>query len=267
MVGDLVFLGMLILFFAAVAALMLAVGSTQTGSIYIGMTALIVLIVVGVAPLYRVSRRTAGAIEPGTGALGEAGVRLPYSAWWYGWVLVLIASLAAGPGALALYLFVGGGDAQSRLAQGMVVIGVVSLPFALWFFFEVLRGGVARGQLLLTPRGIHHRGMVQQEFVAWDDVFAVAAVNRRGLPVILVLVEPGRLEWAATSSWSIGRKRGGPTDLTPILELWVYLFPVNPVLVYHALEYYRTRREARAELATGAGVQRIRTGDLAPGTG
>ncbi|QSB13090.1 hypothetical protein JQS43_15735 [Natronosporangium hydrolyticum] len=261
MVGDLVFLGVLTVFLAAMAAGMLATGATQVAAVFLGMTTLVVLVTAGVVPLHRVSRRAVGAIDAGTAALGEAGVRLRYSAWWYTWVLVLIASLGAGPGALALYLFVGGGEYQSPQVV-MALIGVVSLPFALWFGFEVLRGGVTRGEVLLTPRGIHHRGMIHKEFVAWEDVFGVAAVSRRGLPVILVMVAPGRLQWEATSSLSIGRKPGGPTDLTPVVELSIYLFPVDPVLAYHALEYYRTRREARAELATNAGPQRIRSGAL-----
>lgn len=37
---------------------------------------------------------------------------------------------------------------------------------------------------------------------------------------------------------------------------------VDPALVYHALGYYLTHPEARTELATDVGVQRIRTGDL-----
>lgn len=74
-----------------------------------------------------------------------------------------------------------------------VLLAAFGLPCAA-FVVEVLRGGIRRGALLLTPDGIRQRGWTIESYLPWVSVAGVHAVHH-GFPEIWVLGTPAAA-WA-----------------------------------------------------------------------
>jgi hypothetical protein len=150
-------------------------------------------------------------------------------------------------------------DPESFLAGG----AALSLLFAwvawlVWVVVEIACRRVARGRLVLRPDGIYHRSFTFEHFAPWHAVVDVSARQFRD-PVIVVRAFPTEDTRIRRTSW-LGNQQ--EFKLLPFLAVRGRSLAVDPAVAYHALRYYHAHPEARAELGTFAGEQRIRSGNL-----
>jgi hypothetical protein len=223
------------------------------------------------APLLAPGRRR-GRLRLEAVRLGERqerGILVPYSGWRTALLLGAIACLA-----LAMLGFVVFADALAddpgqspwpmRLvgAVGVVLFGLGGLVFA-------YRGRGRRGRVLLTPSAVVIAAGGARTVVPWEAIQQVrateVATRVRGIAVRapLVGIDVSDLEAIQTGPVErlllpLSRRLGADVSL-PIRTLGI-----DPPLLYQALRYYHQHPQARAELATQAGLTRIQHGQFTP---
>ncbi|WP_239010477.1 MULTISPECIES: hypothetical protein [Rhodococcus] len=138
-----------------------------------------------------------------------------------------------------------------------VLLAAFGLPCAA-FVAEVLRGGIRRGALLLTPDGIRQRGWTIESYLPWVSVAGVHAVHH-GFPEIWVLGTPAAA-WARRRTSRLFRLDRLPRE--PVIEVDSRKFDGDPVLLYRMLDFYARNPQARAELGSAAAAERVHRGDL-----
>lgn len=186
----------------------------------------------------------------------ERGVRVPYSAFLYGWVVTLMAISFVGFAALLPGMLIEPKLTDHALALPAAVVGLVAIPFCGWFLIDIVRGRIERGYILLTPQGVHHRSALLEEYLPWESIVRVSAANQQG-PMIILDVAANGVRRRFTSRVTLHRSpSAGPAKIS------CRALAADPALAYHALVFYRTHPAARAELAGDAGIKRIRRGDL-----
>ena len=221
------------------------------------LAVLLVVILIGTGPLLRVRRRWwPRLVTACTAGSGENGVCIPNSTWLYRWLITVVTVIGVSSGVLMWVVLRDGGPAREIWNLTLFLISVVALLYCGWFLIDVARGQIARGQVVLSPRGIYHRSVVQDEFVPWTAVLSVNAEYEQG-PVIVLHVISGAPKRRMTTRLAF-RRGPSPRPIT----IRGNTLAVDSALLFHALAYYHSRPEARAELTTDLGVQRIRTGDL-----
>jgi hypothetical protein len=259
LVLNVVVLGILAAGLAGLAAVVWVGGERGTAAVFAGVAAVLALIVVGIGPRLRVRRRRpALAITSRTTESGERGVAIPYSAWWYGWVVALVAAAGAGYAALVAAVLLGSDTlARDPRMTALALVGLVAVPYLGWLLVELASGRAARGHVVLTPLGVHHRSLTDEESTPWDSVQAVSAAYERG-PLIVIGVDPGGRRWRRRSRVGFQRR---PTDRDALI-IHGLLLAVDPAVLYHALRHYHAHPDHRPELATAAAVARIRGGEV-----
>ncbi|MGH3907487.1 MAG: hypothetical protein ACRDTE_25415 [Pseudonocardiaceae bacterium] len=200
-------------------------------------------------------KRTASAVSyDEVRGFAERGVQIPYS--------FPVVAIYWTLGALALLFFLSIMVASALiLADGRIaldsfflfVAGLGVSIYLLWFVLDGLRGKLARGVIALTPTGVYHRSWSFQSYAPWDSVMDVHAAEADG-PLIELLVTANGGSWHERTSvlW-----RQEEWSLAPHLAIRGRWLSVDPALLYHALRYYHAHPEARLELGTPAGAQRI----------
>ncbi len=130
--------------------------------------------------------------------------------------------------------------------------------YLLCFCFHGLRGKLARGSVALSPHGVFHRSWSFRSYAPWDSVIAVDAAEMDGPLISLIATSDGGAWFERTSRlW-----KQEEMALAPSLAIRGRWLSVDPALLYHALRYYHAHPEARAELASTAGVQRLQQARL-----
>lgn len=256
---NLCFIGVVAVGMGVGSGAALAAGNREQALFFGGVAVLCALIVVGGASFQRPRRRwrPQTSVERATRS-GDQGILLPYSAGWFGWLVALLS--VAGALAVGMLWWVSvEGLAGSRNMIG-AMIGLFAAPYCGWFLLDMVRGRVVRGGLVLTPRGVHHRYLVVDDFVPWDSIFMVAPGHENVGPTIRFGVSPGRVQRRITSLVALRR-----ASIPEPLPVYGRPLSVDPALAYYAVNFYWANRQARAELATGVGLERIRTGDLLGG--
>lgn len=125
-----------------------------------------------------------------------------------------------------------------------------------WFVLPAvlasLRGRTVTG-LWLEPDGVRQRTPFRETFVPWDQIQAVVPYfwSAEGMQwqILLGIRGESRSVWKAL----FGRRAG---------EIAANLLAVDPALVLGAVEFYWRHADLRVELASEAGVRRIRSGAL-----
>ncbi|AXY51477.1 hypothetical protein QM787_23380 [Rhodococcus ruber] len=138
-----------------------------------------------------------------------------------------------------------------------VLLAAFGLPCAA-FVVEVLRGGIRRGALLLTPDGIRQRGWTIESYLPWVSVAGVHAVHH-GFPEIWVLGTPAAA-WARRRTSRLFRLDRLPPE--PVIEIDSRKFDCDPVLLFRVLEFYASNPQARTELGSAAATERVHRHDL-----
>lgn len=135
---------------------------------------------------------------------------------------------------------------------------VVSLAFVAylsWFAVEALRRRVVRGALILSPHGIYHRSGSFDSFLPWDAAVSVTAGELDGQLITVTA-------YANAEPWIQRRSRmwkQPELKLAPHTAIRGMYLSVDPGLAL-TLRYYLDHADARQELATAQGVDRVRSG-------
>jgi hypothetical protein len=251
---------------AGLAMLVAGPGSVRVGG---AIVALFGLGVLGALPLLRPGGRR-GHLRQETLQVGDRqqrGVAFPYSSRRTAVALVTVSSFAVAMLAMAVF-------AQLLVEPGESVwtpriIGAAGLiPFAFVAYRAARRGFGRRWRLVLTPPAVVLAQGPATMVVPWGSIETVKALattlwvrgGRIREPLVgLAVSDRGAVQGATTldrAVMALDRTVGADISL-PVRSL-----AVDPALLYHALRYYHQRPEARAELATEAGLERLRRGDL-----
>jgi len=134
------------------------------------------------------------------------------------------------------------------------VIFMSTTAYLAIFCFQGLAGKLRRGYVALSPDGVYHRGWAFRADAPWDGIISVEAAELDG-PLIHVIVTTDGGAWIERTSrlW-----KQEELAFAPSLAIRGRWLSVDPALLYHALRYYHTHPEACPELASPAGVQRLR---------
>lgn len=172
---------------------------------------------------------------------------------------VIVAGYAAGS-ALGFGLPPSGPPAGvAALTGGAAVCLLLAwVAWLLWVVVEIADGRVVRACLVLCPGGIYHRSYTFEHFVPWHAVVDVCARELRG-PAIVVRALPADGTYVRRTN-RLGRQQ--EFKLLPFLVVPGRSLVVDPAVAYHAVRYYEAHPEAREELLTSAGEQRVRSGQL-----
>jgi hypothetical protein len=185
----------------------------------------------------------------------ERGVCIPNFTWVYAWLATLMATMIAVAGAIMWVTMQEQDLTGDRRTVLTILLTVVTVPYSGLFLTDMVRGRIVRGYVTLTPHGIHHRGPMENAFIPWLAVLTVTAAFDRG-PVIRLLTSDAVKRHS--TSWLAFRRK----PRVGLVEIRGNMLAVDPALLYYALDYYLKNPDARAELSTDAGLQRIRSGDL-----
>ncbi|OLT14072.1 hypothetical protein BJF78_19885 [Pseudonocardia sp. CNS-139] len=191
---------------------------------------------------------------------GESAVVIPYSSSLF-WLMFTVPAVLFGIAGIVLIPL--GGWALATQEFDLIVpaaIGVVGVVYAVAMLTHVCTGKLARGYVALSPTGIYHRSWALTSFVSWRHVMDVDPCDDKG-PAIEVHAMRSPEGWVRQTS----RLWNQPElAFAPYLMVRGMYLSVDPALVYHALQFYFSRPDARSELGDHAGVERLRRGDLAP---
>lgn len=189
----------------------------------------------------------------------EDGVRIAYSGWLYRWLATMMLLTFAVFSGVVLSGLAGWVIPPFASPPGVVSVGLLSAAglYCLWILIEMASGRLARGRVVLSPQGIYHRSLTFEHFAPWYAVNAVSAEDLNG-PVIVAKAFPSDHTRVRRTSW-VGKQQ--EFQLLPYTAVRGRSLAVDPAVLYHALRYYHAHPEARPELATDAGVRRIRNGN------
>lgn len=203
------------------------------------------------------SRRWPGRRRPVVERV-DGGLRFPYSAFAWRTMVALVVGVV--PFALAVLVAAWTDPDPSRRTQLMKFAGPVLVAYALVFAWSLARRRIRRGAVLLTPQGVTHEAWAETFSVRWADVEEVSAVVLTGGnlgPAIRVSVRPGHAATHEVRSRTIGSP--SRQDL-PHLTVRADQVQGDAALLAHALAFYATGPEHRAELGDGRALERVLEG-------
>lgn len=190
----------------------------------------------------------------------EDGVLVAYSGWLYRWLATTMLLTLVVLASVVLSGLAGWAMPPFSSPPGAVSVAVLSAAglYCLWIVIEMAGGRLARGRVVLSPQGIYHRSLTFEHFAPWYAVHAVSAEDVSG-PLIVAKASPSDHTRVRRTSRA-GKQQ--EFQLLPYVAVRGRSLAVDPAVLYHALRYYHAHPEARPELATDAGLQRIRTANL-----
>jgi hypothetical protein len=255
---------------STVVGLLMAVGGRGAERGAGATTGLFGLACLLTAPLFR-PRRRRGRLRLETLRLGdrhERGIVVPYSGLQT--AMALVATACMGLASLGLVVLADTGDDPGEPPWPARLIGAAGVVvFGLAFFMGARRGWGRRWRVLLTPSAVVVAVGGARTVVPWAAIRQVRATQvttyARGFPVRepLVGIDVSDLEAIQTGPLErllLPLNRRLAADVTlPIRTL-----DIDPPLLYGALRYYHQHPQARAELATQAGVARVQHGQFTP---
>jgi hypothetical protein len=221
------------------------------------------------APLFAPGRRH-GRMRLETLRLGERqerGIVVPYSRLRTGMVLAVAALMTLA--SLGFVVFAGAfaGDPGESPWPARVIGAVGAVFFGLGVCMGARRGWGRRWRVLLTPSAIVVAVGDARTVVPWEAIQEVRATEVttyvRGVRVREPLVGIDVSDPAAIQTGPLERlllplnHRLGADVSLPIRTL-----DIDPPLLYQALRYYHQHPQARAELATQAGLSRVQHGQF-----
>lgn len=169
--------------------------------------------------------------------------------------LILFALAAAGA-LLAL--------ASDNASPGVLILAVVSVgmvAYLCWFMLEVARKQLARGAVLLTPSGVHHKSWSFDSFLAWEQALSVSPGHLDGHLITVTTYHNAQPRFGQRSAiW-----KQPEAKLAPHIAIRGSYLAIDPALALHTLTFYCTNPRARAELGKDAAVQRVRSGNVGTG--
>lgn len=150
------------------------------------------------------------------------------------------------------------------LAEGLTTRTVFALCLGLsgaaavgYVLVCIAAGRIRRGEVTITDEGVTHRTSTDESRLSWDDVAGVEAVDEKG-PRLKLLALPGR-----TASRTEHARFVGPDTKRDLPDLVVdaTLVEGDAALLAHAVAWYFSHPDARAELRSDAALRRVRAGE------
>lgn len=120
-------------------------------------------------------------------------------------------------------------------------------------------GLVRRGRVVLSARGIRHRGWSFLSFLPWSAFAGGKASLFRGAPYVLAIAY-ANAPWERKQYASLWKVDKLPPK--PMIALNCTAFAVDRNLLYYFVMFYLNNPAARAELGTERSLQRARSGEL-----
>lgn len=190
------------------------------------------------------------------------GVVIPYSrSVWVSFCVMTFAMLFFyGLIAIAGWVLVAADGASGGILILPLLASGATL-YMLWFIIDGFREKLTRGAVALTPSGVYHRSWAFTSFFAWDKTLGVEAEDVRQLPAVRVGYREHRNRKQHMTRHSRVWKQPEWKQAPDLVIIGTYL-SVDPVLLYHALQYYFEHPEQRTELGTEAGVERLCRADV-----
>ncbi|WP_319461969.1 hypothetical protein [Micromonospora sp. RTP1Z1] len=180
---------------------------------------------------------------------GGRGVRFAYSAWPYYLLLSVLVMSGLVTGLVAV------AAATAGVVGVLLAVAFAALAATVgWFVVTMLR--LAPGELVLSPAGIHQRGLTFTQFVPWRDVYQVSAES---IHTPILIVKANMSDDTRVRRYT-GRFGTLESRLVPFVAVRPYWLATNPATVYHAVAFYHSHLDLRPELGTPAAVERITDG-------
>ncbi|KGI79353.1 hypothetical protein IL38_23915 [Actinopolyspora erythraea] len=223
--------------------------------LFLGLAALVTL------TRLRVRGRGSASVRLGrVDAADSDAVLIPYSRGLATTYVVMSLSMLVLFGLVAvvsLLVLIDGESSDSGMILLVFASGAATL-YLLLLGIDAFRGAVSRGVLALAPTGVYHRSWAFTRFVSWDSMVSVTA-GASGDQLITAAVYDG-----STPSVHLRSRLWWQPELSLVPHLGVQgaNLSVDPVLAYHALRFYQNHAEARAELGSQAGADRLLRADL-----
>lgn len=252
---SLAWLGILALIaFGGTAAL---IGGEYSGAAkYFVIFGVIFLVVIVVGYDSRVRTRKGGvkSVKITVDAQGRPASALPYSriGFFGSALLMLLLTVLFALAATDFVLAVTAEDNKASLL-GALIFGAIAVFFAT-YLFQVLRGRIALGRVLLTQQEIIHRSWGFESRLSWDNVHHISAIVGDG-PEIWIRGLDGRVNHER-----LAKLWGGKPPRTSGIGVQSKSLGVDPAVVYYLLTFYFQQPSTRSELGTNAALQRVHTG-------
>jgi hypothetical protein len=228
-----------------------------TGGIYVGMVTALVMWM-----LFPRRRMSARVVSRQTAGSGHEGIAIFYSTRLYCLFTMILSATFMFAGAYTLDSVVEWEVSHSSPAANVIDVALfgAAAVVCLWYFIGVVSWRVVggRARLVLGPDGIYHRSYTFEHFVPWHTLSSVSADEFRG-PLIVARVYGSREIYRRRTVWAHLQDESG---YLPDLMVRGRLLSVDPAIAFYAMRYYHAHPDARAELVTPAGEQRIRSRNL-----
>jgi hypothetical protein len=226
------------------------------------------------APLFAPGRRRRGRLRLETLQLGERherGIVVPYSGRRTAVLLAAIACLALA--CLGFVVFADAfADDPGESPWPVRLVGTLGVVFfGIGGFMVARRGWGRRWRVLLTPSAVVIAAGGARTVVPWEAIRQVRTTEVttyvRGIRVREPLMgidvsDPQAIQTGPLERLLLPLNRRLAADISlPIRTL-----DIDPLLLYQALRYYHEYPQARAELATQAGLARVQHSQFTPDT-
>ncbi|GGN63061.1 hypothetical protein GCM10010112_21920 [Actinoplanes lobatus] len=182
------------------------------------------------------------------GTSDGAGVSFRYSAWGYYWSTTVVLFAV---GALAPIIAAG----FSNGILGWLISIAIALTGLLLIALYGLMLARAPGKLILTPQGLHHRGLTFEQYAPWSAVLLVAPATVNRARSVMVHLEPSaevRVRNVVPARFGV-REQALLPDIV-VRDPWLL---ADPMLVYRTVRHYQEHPEHRGELSGEAALERI----------
>jgi hypothetical protein len=196
-----------------------------------------------------------GAVRSRDGALSVPFLRSLWTALWLvttGYILLTAVLVAT----TWLVAFSNSPPEITPLVVSVVLL-LMAFPFA-GLAVDGLRGKAIRGELLVSAQGIRYRALAHDVELGWDSVERVSVVGGDGQRIVIVAYNNMTPSVQGRSWLSKPRKAVLEQAAEATVVVRGGVLSINPALTFHTLRYYHQNPAARAELGTGAAVQRVR---------
>ena len=156
--------------------------------------------------------------------------------------------------ALVALLWPRGTQEVEAFALGVFVFGALVLVLPA---IEILRGGLARGVVILTPEQVIHRSWMFDSWCSWDEVLGVEPVWLFADRDVRVRVrrESGAPKRMHRRAWVLAQQP--EARHAPDLLINAAYISVHPDLLLGTLRFYAENPDRRSELGTQVAVDRV----------
>jgi hypothetical protein len=181
---------------------------------------------------------------------GDPALALRYSAPLFAILVAIMGCLTLTFGTATVDLLRRAGTAG--LPAGLLFAAATILCGS--FLVVTIRGRLARGVVMLTPRGVYQRGRAFESFLPWASILGTKARYDATTAQVLIVARPdGQWDRCQTEPfWRLDRLPPVPAIIIDCLALGI-----DQNLVHHVITYYVDHPEARMELGTQAALTRV----------